>query len=262
MNGVEEQTVAEFSGTLTWLGHSTFHLETPRGRSVLLEGFVDNCPTCPPEWHGLGGRPLDLILLTHAHVDHIADAPALAERSGCTIAGMVELMGWMGKQGVDASRLVDFNKGGTVELCGLKVTMVTAHHSSSTPDGAYAGEPAGFVIELEDGYRIYHAGDTCLFGDMELIGRLYRPDLALLPIGGHYTMDPVHAAIAATMLGVSDVIGMHWGTFPPLKGRPAQLAETLRLGSAGPDGSFPLNQSVRVHELQPGESFGRSPVVA
>jgi L-ascorbate metabolism protein UlaG (beta-lactamase superfamily) len=156
---------------------------------------------------------------------------------------MVELMGWFGSKGIAQDKLIDFNKGGTIEVAGLRVTMVDAKHSSSAPDGTYVGEPAGFVVELENGYRIYFAGDTTVFGDMALIGELYAPDLALLPIGDHYTMGPREAAKALELLGTKDVIGMHWGTFPPLVGRPVQLRELVA----------PLG--VSVHDLQPGETF-------
>ncbi len=230
---------------ITWLGHSTFLIDTPGGKRVLVEAFLESNPSCPAEFHALDD--VDLVLLTHGHADHVADAPALAGRSKATFAGMVELMeGWLPKQGVDQDRCIGFNKGGTLEAKGIKVTMVDAKHSSSGPDGSYTGEPAGFVIELEDGYRIYHAGDTCVFGDMALIGELYSPDLAILPIGGFYTMDPEQAAHAVRLLEVHDVLGMHYGTFPPLTGRPQHLRE--RVGD-----------SVRVHELEPGAVLGKVP---
>jgi L-ascorbate metabolism protein UlaG (beta-lactamase superfamily) len=233
-----------FDGKLTWVGHGTFLLETGTGTRVLLDGFVDSCPTTPEELKGEGLGHLDLILVTHAHGDHVADVATHHQRTGATVAGMVELMHWFGENGVAKDKLVEFNKGGTIEpISGLRVTMVDAKHSSSTPDGQYAGEPAGFVIELENGYRIYFAGDTTVFGDMQLIGDLYAPDLALLPIGDHYTMGPREAAKALELLGTKDVIGMHWGTFPPLVGRPTQLRELV-----APSG-------VHVHELEPGGTF-------
>lgn len=234
---------ATFDGTLTWVGHSTFLLETGSGTRVLLEGFVDSCPTTPEQLKGDGLGDLDLILVSHGHADHVADVVAHQQRTGAQVAGIVELMGWFGSQGIAADKLIDFNKGGTIEFAGLRITMVDAKHTSSTPDGQYAGEAAGFVIELENGYTIYFAGDTTVFGDMHIIGELYSPDLALLPIGGHYTMDPALAAKAIEILHVKHVIGMHWGTFPPLRGRPVELRELVA----------PL--SVHVHELQPGEAF-------
>jgi L-ascorbate metabolism protein UlaG (beta-lactamase superfamily) len=246
----EGTTMATFDGTLTWVGHSTFLLETGGGARVLLEAFVDSCPTTPDALKGDGLGDLDLILLTHGHGDHVGDVVAHQQRTGATVAGMVELMGWVGSAGVPEDKLLDFNKGGTIEVAGIRVTMVDAKHSASTPDGRYAGEPAGFVIELENGYRIYHAGDTTVFGDMALIGELLAPDLALLPIGDHYTMGPRLAAKAVELVGAKDVIGMHWGTFPPLVGRPQQLRELV-----GPLG-------VTVHDLQPGESFTGAAVTA
>jgi L-ascorbate metabolism protein UlaG (beta-lactamase superfamily) len=252
MHRHEEDTMATtFDGKLTWVGHGTFLLETGKGTRVLLDAFVDHCPTTPDELKGGGLGSLDLILLSHAHGDHVADVATHQQRTGAKVAGMVELMGWLeAKQGIPGDALIDFNKGGTIEVAGLRITMVDAKHSSSTPDGSYAGEPAGFVIELENGYRIYFAGDTTVFGDMALIGELYAPDLALLPIGDHYTMGPREAAKALELLGTRDVIGMHWGTFPPLVGRPSALRELV-----APHG-------VTVHELQPGETFTGVPAHA
>jgi L-ascorbate metabolism protein UlaG (beta-lactamase superfamily) len=217
--------MAQFDGTITWVGHSTFLLETGRGTRVLLEGFVDSCPTTPDSLKGDGLGDLDLILVSHGHGDHVADVVAHQQRTGAQVAGMVELMGWFGRQGVADDKRIDFNKGGTIEVAGLRITMTA------------------FVIELENGYRIYFAGDTTVFGDMALIGELYEPDLAMLPIGDHYTMGPREAAKALDLLGTKDVIGMHWGTFPPLVGRPTHLRELVA----------PLG--VTVHELQPGEVF-------
>lgn len=234
---------ATFDGTLTWVGHSTFLIETGAGTRVLIEGFVDGCPTTPAELKDGGLGALDLILITHGHGDHVGEVVELQRRTGAKVAGMVELMGWLQGQGVPADALIDFNKGGTIEVAGLRVTMTDAKHSSTAPDGTPVGEPAGFVIELENGYRIYHAGDTCVFGDMALIGELYAPDLALLPIGDHYTMGPFQAAKALELLGTRHVIGMHWGTFPPLVGRPGELAELVAA------------RGVTVHELQPGDTF-------
>ncbi len=230
---------------LTWLGHSTFLIDTCESKRVLIEAFVDSCPTTPAEFHGLSD--IDLIVLTHGHADHVADAISIANRSGAVIAGQVELCGWLARQGFDADRLLEFNKGGTIEAHGLRISMVDARHSSSSPDGEYLGEAAGMVFELEDGRRIYHAGDTCVFSSMQLIGRLYSPDLAILPIGGHYTMNPRQAGLAAELLAVNDVLGMHYGTFPPLKGRPEDLRQHVA-------------DSVMVHELEPGESLALSKI--
>ncbi len=195
----------------------------------------------------------DLLLVTHGHFDHMGDAVALASRLRPAWPCMHEMSLWLARRlpgGADA--VVGFNKGGTVEAAGLRVTMVTANHSAGdwNADGEttlYLGDPAGFVIELEDGYRIYHAGDTEAYSDMRLIKELHRPDLAMLPIGGHYTMDPAGAALAIEFLGVDEVMPLHYGTFPILAGTPAQLRDALSARGLG---------SVRVHEPEPGGTLG------
>jgi L-ascorbate metabolism protein UlaG (beta-lactamase superfamily) len=154
---------------------------------------------------------------------------------------MVELKGWLKQQGAAVDDLPGPNKGGTVEAVGLKFTLTNAFHSSAADDGTYLGEAAGVVVELEDGKTIYFAGDTCVFGDMQLIGRIYSPDVAVLPIGGHFTMDPREAAVACELLGVQKVVPMHYGTFPLLSGTPDQLKEQA--------------PGVDVQAIDPGESL-------
>ena len=221
---------------LTWLGHASFRVETPGGKRVYVDPFLHGNPKCP-EGEQEPER-VDLIALTHGHGDHVGDTVALAQKHGCTVVAPVELAGWLGKQGVEDLR--DPNKGGTVEVDGVKVTLTHAHHSSSTPDGTYAGEPCGIVLEVENGTKLYFAGDTCVFGDMHLIGRIYEPDVAVLPIGDHYTMGPREAAVALELLGVKRCVPCHWGTFPPLVGRPQQLRE--------------LASGVQVEMIEPGGS--------
>jgi L-ascorbate metabolism protein UlaG (beta-lactamase superfamily) len=172
--------------TLTWLGHASFRIDTAGGKRIYIDPFLNGNPKCPP--NETEPERVDIIAVTHGHGDHVGDTAALAKKHGCTVIAPVELAAWLGsKQGVENTR--DPNKGGTVEIDGIRFTMTNAHHSSSNNDGEYMGEPCGIVVRA-DGKSIYFAGDTCVFGDMELIGRLYSPDVAVLPIGDHYTMGP------------------------------------------------------------------------
>jgi L-ascorbate metabolism protein UlaG (beta-lactamase superfamily) len=184
------------------------------------------------------------MLATHGHSDHIGDAVSIAKATRPTCVAIVELAGWFSSQGVENT--VGMNKGGTVTLQGIKVTMTHAIHSSGVEDGSYVGDACGYVIELEQGLKIYHAGDTCAFSDMQLIGELYQPDVAMLPIGDYYTMGPRESALAVRMLGVKWVIPMHYGTFPILVGTPAELRASLR--------ALDLNE-VTVIEMKPGQTI-------
>jgi L-ascorbate metabolism protein UlaG (beta-lactamase superfamily) len=223
--------------TLTWLGHATFRFDTPGGKRVYIDPFLNGNPSCPES--ELEPERIDVIALTHGHGDHLGDTIELAKKHGCTVIGAVELAWWLqGKQGLE--NVLDPNKGGTVEAAGVKFTLTDAHHSSSNPDGDYMGEPCGIVVEVENGTKLYFAGDTCAFGDMALIRRLYEPDVAILPIGGHYTMDPKGAAVALELLGTKHCVPCHYGTFPPLTGTPGQLQE--------------LAPDVKVEDIEPGDS--------
>lgn len=224
--------------TLTWLGHASFRIDTPGGKRVYVDPFLHGNPKCPDTEQE--PERVDVIAVTHGHGDHVGDTVELARKHGCTVVAQVELAGWLGKQGVPADNLRDPNKGGTVDVDGVKLTLTNAHHSSSAPDGSYAGEPCGIVVEVENGTKLYFAGDTCVFGDMQLIGRIYRPDVAILPIGDHYTMGPREAAVALELLGVKRCVPCHWGTFPVLTGRPEQLQE--------------LAPDVQVERIEPGDS--------
>lgn len=210
------------STKLTWLGHSTFLLEAQNKR-VLLEAWTRTNPACPDELKDPG--PLDVIVLTHAHNDHTADVFELARSTGAQVVCMIEFGDYLESKGV--TNVVGMNKGGSTEVAGFTFHMTDAKHSSSftESDGTtiYAGEPAGFVIELETGFKIYHSGDTCVFGDMALIRKLLAPDIALLSIGDFYTMGPRSAAEAVRLLGVKKVVPMHYGTFPVLSGTPDEL---------------------------------------
>ena len=208
----------------TWLGHSTFRIKTPSGRMLLVDPWVMQNPATPEELKDPG--PLDAMLITHGHFDHIADAVDLAKSKSPQVVSIPETSHWLGSKGVE--NLVEMNKGGTVEVAGCRIHMVHAVHSCGITDGdqiVYGGEAAGYVIEFENGYKAYHAGDTAVFSDMALIGKLLRPDIALLPIGDHYTMGPRSAAEAVRLLGVKNVVPMHYGTFPVLKGEPDDLRD-------------------------------------
>jgi len=209
---------------ITWLGHSSFRLRTPGGKEVLFDPWYTGNPSFPEK-----ARPkaADLILISHGHSDHITDAEAMAKATGATVVGIWEITSWLGSKGV--KNVEPMNKGGTVTARGLSITMTDARHSSSADkDLTYLGEAAGFIVKLENGQAIYFAGDTALFGDMKLIGELYKPDIAFLPIGDRFTMGPDTAAMAAKWLGVKQVVPMHYGTFPLLSGTPYQLEQHLK----------------------------------
>ncbi len=235
--------------TITWYGHACVEVSTPGGRTVLIDPWFGN-PLSPRSAESVDR--CDVMLVTHGHGDHMGEALSIASRTRASWPAIHECSLWLGPNcSADADRIIGMNKGGTVETEGLKVTMTHADHSSGdwnplagTP--MYLGEPAGFVVEMENGFRIYHAGDTAVFGDMRLIGELYHPDVALLPIGGHYTMGPREAAYAIGLLGVNHVVPIHWGTFPLLAGTPAALREELAGRGLG---------AVEVHALEPGGSL-------
>ena len=225
---------------LTWLGHATFRIQTPGGKTILIDPWVMNNPMTPEKEKTI--QHLDVMLCTHAHGDHIGDAVEIGNKDQPTTVAIPELTSWLGKKGL--KNLIMMNKGGTVKVADIKVTMVHADHSCGIQDGGqmiYGGEACGYVVSFENDVKMYHAGDTNVFGDMDIIRELYGPEIVMLPIGDHYTMSPREAAHACKLLKPKVVIPMHFGTFPPLVGRPADLRK--------------LVTGMEVVDMKPGETL-------
>jgi L-ascorbate metabolism protein UlaG (beta-lactamase superfamily) len=211
---------------LTWLGHATFRMVTPEGKTVIIDPWIMGNPACPASEKTV--QKVDVMLVTHGHGDHIGDAVEIAKKHTPKVVGIPEMTGWLEKKGVKDT--IGMNKGGTLAIADMKVTMVHADHSCGIQDGdqiVYGGEACGYVVEFSNGVKIYHAGDTNVFGDMAIIRDLYAPDIAMLPIGDHYTMGPREAAYACKLLKPKTVIPMHFGTFPVLTGTPASLQQLV-----------------------------------
>ena len=248
------------SGTsITWYGHACVEIGTPGGRTILVDPWFGN-PKSPKPVEQVDR--CDVLLVSHGHHDHLgsgpgdvrnADALTIARRTKPAWPCIHELSLWLADRLGDEAgvEVIGMNKGGTVEARGIGVSMVHADHSagdwSAEGEGPlYLGEPVGFVLRLEDGSVLYHSGDTALYGDLGLVREIHHPTLAMLPIGGHYTMGPAEAARAVELLGVQAVLPLHWGTFPILAGTPAALREALAARGLG---------HVTVHEPAPGETI-------
>jgi L-ascorbate metabolism protein UlaG (beta-lactamase superfamily) len=218
--------------SFTWIGHGTWKVRSAKGKDVLIDPWVMGNPAAPETLKTVD--KCDLMLITHGHFDHIHDAVEIARRTKPTIVTNHEIGVWLQSKGVDGEKIVAGNQGGTIEVDGVKVTLVHAEHSCGiTEDGGnviYGGQACGFVIEFENGFTVYFAGDTDVFADMTLIKELSNFNVAFLPIGGFYTMGPERAAKAVALLGVKTVVPMHFGTFPILAGRPDQLQELVGHG--------------------------------
>jgi L-ascorbate metabolism protein UlaG (beta-lactamase superfamily) len=229
---------------LTWLGHATFRIVTQKDTTVLIDPWVMQNPKTPEAEKDV--KKADILLCTHGHGDHIGDAVAIAKKHNSKVVGIFELCLWMQKKGVE--QIAPMNKGGTQQVDDIRVTMVHAIHSCGIQDDdgsiIYGGEACGYVVEFENGVRLYHAGDTAVFGDMALISDLYAPEIACLPIGDHFTMSPKEASYACSLLRPKVVIPMHFGTFPMLTGTPAELKKLV------------ADMGVEVVDMTPGQTIG------
>lgn len=229
---------------ITWYGHSTFKVVSPKGVHILIDPWVMGNPACPENLKTVDR--IDVMLITHGHFDHMADAIALAKSRNPKVVAIFEIAAFLESRGV--ANTLPMNMGGTQQVNGIKVTMVQAFHSSGIQDEdgrlVYGGDPAGYVVTLENGFTFYHAGDTQVFGDMRLIADLYHPQLCFLPIGDHFTMSPKEAAYACRLLKPRWVIPMHFGTFPLLTGTPAKLRQLTK-----------AIRGLKVVDMKPGDTI-------
>ena len=226
---------------ITWLGHSNVLIQTAKGTNILIDPWIAQNPKYPKDF--VLPEKIHYILLTHGHFDHTADAAPVAQKHGSTVVAIYELADYVAGQG--ASQTIGMNMGGTVQLDDVAATMVEAKHSDSAQDEKgvhYVGVAAGFVLSIAGGPVLYHAGDTAVFGDMSLIRELYKPTVAMLPIGDHFTMGPKEAAVASRLLAPQVILPLHFGTFPQLTGTPEELDALVEPG-------------VKVVSWKPGEEF-------
>jgi len=229
--------------TITFLGHASFRLDTPEGKIIYVDAWLDQNPVCPEEMKKI--EKADLFLVTHGHGDHLDnDLVEIATRTKARVIAPAAVNQYLKAQGLDQ---MDFlQNGGTTESAGVKVTMTQAYHAShvNTPGGpAYPHAAVGYVVEVAPDFRIYFAGDTGIFGDMKLIGDIYHPQISVLPIGDRATMGPLQASHAARMLQSPVVIPFHYGTFPFLTGTAEQLKELVK------------DDKIWVRDMKAGESW-------
>ena len=206
---------------ITWYGHSNFKIED-EGVSVLVDPFFEHNPTSPVSWRETG--PVDIVLVTHDHGDHVGQAVEICQATGASLGAVVGTAGKLCEAGIPDAQILNgigFNIGGTVEAKGVRITMIPAFHTTES------GTPVGYIVRMPGGASWYHAGDTGLFSDMGLYAELYPVDIALLPMGGVFTMDPRQAAVAAKLTRAKTVIPMHYGTFPVLEKNVERFAAIL-----------------------------------
>jgi L-ascorbate metabolism protein UlaG (beta-lactamase superfamily) len=224
---------------ITWLGHGTFQFVLPGGETLIIDPWTDGNPKYPKEYEI---KRCDTMLISHGHFDHIHDAVPLAKKFHPKVISIFETAVWLEKKGVENTS--GMNKGGTQKAGTVSITMTHAVHSCGIQDDdgsiIYGGEAAGYVLRFDDGRSVYFSGDTNVFSDMALIADLYGPELCFLPIGDFYTMGPREAALACRLLKAKIVVPMHFGTFPPLIGRPNQLQDLVK--------------DTKVWELTPGKT--------
>ncbi len=227
---------------IRWLGHAAFRIKTPGNKIVYIDPWLEN-PAAPAD--AKSAEAADIIILTHGHFDHVGNTLELASRTSARVVSNFEISVFLKSKGLPDDKVIGINTSGSIEVDGITLTMVHAVHSSGISDGEKivdGGTAAGFIIRLEDGYTLYHTGDTGLFSDMKLIARLYKPQVVMMCIGGFYTMSPVEAAEAIKLMKPKMVIPMHFGTFPALSGSPDELKKLV-----------PKSAATKIMALKPGE---------